>query len=218
MRRKAGNNGDSRIKELLGGRGLALIILVVATTVCFALGFFVGKTTAPEKIVVKKEQVRVEVPADCPEPANSARPDSVGVMTPASSTSSASSDNEPQRVPEVLKTLPKPPPPKRIKKAQAPLPEPIPAPVKEPGQAAQSRGPMFAVQVGAFESLTDAEHLSKGYKGKGYDAYVLRDSASGAKAVFKVRVGEFADRDEARLMAVKIKSIEGIGAYIVRSQ
>ncbi len=172
-----------------GGRTIALVILVLATSISFALGLFVGRSTAPTRTVANV----VKVPA----PAKEVRKQPAIVIVDA---------------PLEVRTAPKPSPPKRMKKASSPAPKAEPAPAPK-----HDSNPHYSVQVGAFETLLDAEKIRKKFKAKGYDSFVLRTGEAGEKAVFKVRIGEFIDSDTARLLSVKLKSIEGIAAFVVTS-
>ena len=174
-----------------GGRTIALVILVLATSISFALGLFVGRSTAPTRTVANV----VKVPA----PAKEVRKQPAIVIVDA---------------PLEVRTATNPSPPKRMKKASSPTPKAAPASAHEKKPPAETR---YSVQVGAFEALMDAEKTRKKFKAKGYDSFVLRTGEGGDKAVFKVRIGEFIDSDAARLLSVKLKSIEGIAAFVVTS-
>jgi cell division septation protein DedD len=196
MEEEHADRGRKKYRFSLSGRALALIIIVIVSSACFALGFFVGRAAAPEreKVVLKKVKVEVPVPAECPEPAPVSRPEVIEEQV-------------------LIRTAPKPPPPKRRKVEK---PKVVEKP-KEPEKPAPKAVPEhYSVQVGAYGNLLDAEKLSKEFQAKGYEAFVLREGEPGTEAVFKVRVGEFKDLDVARLLAVKIKSIEGIGAFVVQ--
>ena len=187
--------GFSRIPG--GGRTIALVILVLATSISFALGLFAGRSTAPTRTVANV----VKVPAPRPSPA----PAPVPAKEVCEETAMVIVDDLLE-----VRTTARPTPPKRMKKASSPTPKAAPAPAPKP--AASLR---YSVQVGAFETLVDAEKVRKRFKAKGYDSFVLRTGETGEKAVFKVRIGEFIDSDAARLLAVKLKSIEGIAAFVV---
>ena len=180
-----------RIRVPGGARTVALAILVLAASVSFALGFFVGRSQAPVRTVVKEVRVPVSQPDPAPKPKLE-----VAKAAP--------------KPPVEVRTAPKSSPPKRIKKKTKPVKET--APVKKP--SGQER---YSVQVGAFETLIDAERLRKKFEAKGYDSFVMRFAEPGQRAVFKVRLGEFTDSDAARLLSVKLKSIEGISAFVVKS-
>ncbi len=205
-----------------GGRTIALVILVLATSISFALGFFVGKSSAPERTVTK--EVRVSVPAPCPEPSVTAPVKAPEIVVQKPSRKVIVDD------PLMVRTISKPAPPKRFKKKSvAPAPAPAlatkvkPVAKPEPKQEAKteqkssSSTTRYSVQVGAFDSLLDAEKVRKKFQAKGYDSFVLRTGETGARAVFKVRLGEFIQSEAARLLALKLKSIEGIPAFVVRS-
>ena len=180
-----------------GGRTIALVLLVLATSISFALGFFVGKSSAPTRTVANVVKVPAPRPAPAPEPVNVVREQPAIVIV-----------DDPLQV----RTAAKPSPPKRVKKASAPAPKAEPAQAPKPASSLQ-----YSVQVGAFETLVDAEQVRKKFEAKGYKPFVLRTGEAGQKAVFKVRIGEFADNDAARLLSVKLKSIEGIAAFVVTS-
>ena len=92
-----------------GARTVALAILVLATSGSFALGFFVGRSQAPVKTVIKE----VKVPVSRPAPAIAPKPE-IEVVKAA------------PKPPVELMTAPKPSPPKRIKKkTKPPEPEPV---------------------------------------------------------------------------------------------
>ena len=173
-----------------GARTVALAILVLATSLSFALGFFVGKSSAPVRTVAKEVKVHVPAPVSAPK---------IDIEVARAA----------PKPPVEIKSNIKPPPPKRMRKKTKPVKKP--APVKEP--SSQER---YSVQVGAFETLIDAERLRKEFEAKGYESFVMRYAQPGQKAVFKVRLGEFIDSDAARMLSVKLKSIEGISAFIVK--
>ncbi len=194
MERKTPNKPGRQIRVPGGARTVALAILVLATSASFTLGYFVGRSQAPVKTVVKEIRVPVSRPVAAPVPA-------IEVVKPA------------PKPPVEIRSTPKPPPPRRINKKKKPVKDTVQAgPVKMP--SGQER---YSVQVGAFETLIDAEKLRKEFDAKGYKSFVMRYAEPGQKAVFKVRLGEFMDSDKARLLSLKLKSIEGIAAFVVKN-
>jgi len=191
------NKPGRRIRVPGGARTVALAILVLATSASFALGFFVGRSQAPVKTVVKEVRVPVSRPAAAPVPEIE-----VAKVAP--------------KPPVEIKAAPKPPPPRRISKKKKPVKEQaqVDPAKKSSGPSEQAR---YSVQVGAFETLIEAEKLRKDLEAKGYKSFVMRYAEPGQKAVFKVRLGEFIDSNAARLLSVKLKSIEGIAAFVVKS-
>lgn len=78
---------------------------------------------------------------------------------------------------------------------------------------AAATGGKFHVQVGAFSSKKEADALYSKLSGKGYKASVTVVGAGKDKAVYKVKVGSYKTKDEARQWAVKIKNLEGLSAF-----
>jgi cell division septation protein DedD len=83
-------------------------------------------------------------------------------------------------------------------------------------QEKPAAGP-WSVQVNAFPHERDAQNLAKKLSEKGYDAYVLPVDVKG-RTWYRVRVGRFADRDEARRLQETIKSKEKLTKAIVVSR
>lgn len=110
-----------------------------------------------------------------------------------------------------------PPPASRPHVVQKPAPPKRPAPRKQAEQSpatAPVNSGAFSVQIGAFKSLSDAQILKLRFAKKGYKASVYKDDSAGGSASFKVRIGVYARRDKAALMADKLQSQEGISAFV----
>lgn len=73
----------------------------------------------------------------------------------------------------------------------------------------------YAVQVGAFSRLADAEKLAAELKEKGYTAYLREKTVSG-KTVQAVWLGIFPDFTQAQAFASKLKDQQKIDAIVVR--
>lgn len=112
------------------------------------------------------------------------------------------------------KPLPMPEAPERM--APAPLPQmaeeeppspPRPAPERAPRTVPATLRPSssgegaFAVQVGAFRVKENSDALIEELKSRGYEPYVV-ESASSLRIV---RVGRFAEREEAQRIAAELK-------------
>lgn len=89
------------------------------------------------------------------------------------------------------------------------------APVAAPARPAGESGGAIAVQVAALTSRSDAEAVARKLSGKGYAAYVLAPE-SGAKQVFKVRVGNYASADEAARVSRKLREEEKLQPWVIR--
>jgi cell division septation protein DedD len=101
------------------------------------------------------------------------------------------------------------------KPAPPPVPE-APAPkAAEPAALAEPPGPGVAVQVAAFRVRSEADALANRLIGKQYSAYVV-PPATGAPAIFRVRVGKFKEQREADRVVARLKKEEKFEPWIVR--
>ena len=77
---------------------------------------------------------------------------------------------------------------------------------------------IFTVQAGAFKNASYAEALMAWLKEKGYSAYMtLSESKEGGK-LYKVYIGKFTERDEAKTISEKIRNNEGIQTFVTSLQ
>lgn len=171
----------------------SLVMLLAGLTVAGGLLFFAGllvgvnlglpglhsETAYPPRPLPVREVVQ-----PCPEPVVPAEARPV--------------PEEPVRIapaplPQVAEQEPPPPP----------RPEPPPAPRTVP--AALRPSPVgdgtFAVQVGAFRVKENSDALIEELKSRGYEPYVVET----ASALRIVRVGRFAEREEAQRIAAELK-------------
>lgn len=102
--------------------------------------------------------------------------------------------------------------PRTETKAIAPPPPPKEVPATSSAEAAREG---FSIQIAAVGERSDADTLAKGLSLKGYSAYVLAP-ATGAPAVFRVRVGKFNSRREAESVAAKLEKEEHFRPWITR--
>ena len=68
--------------------------------------------------------------------------------------------------------------------------------------------------MGAFRSLSDAQKQRLRFTQKGYKASVSKDRGSGGRDIYKIRIGVFPARGEAEKMALRLKSAEGVNAFV----
>jgi cell division septation protein DedD len=84
--------------------------------------------------------------------------------------------------------------------------------VKEAGGTDEKK-PVFVIQVGAFTSKVNAGKLAEKLSRKGY-AVIVAEALSGSRHIFKVRVGNYASRDEA-VEAEKVLKQQGYPTKIL---
>ncbi|HWR58875.1 MAG TPA: tetratricopeptide repeat protein [Thermodesulfovibrionales bacterium] len=91
-----------------------------------------------------------------------------------------------------------------------------PSPAAPEGQPAaeQSRKAMYHVQLGVFRNKNSAAQLTKRFKKKGYDAFMMKISAKDNKTLYRVLIGKFEDRQESEKLAAKIKMKEKMSATV----
>ena len=73
------------------------------------------------------------------------------------------------------------------------------------------------MQVAAFKNEKDANNLVKKLKGKGYDAYRTLTKIEGRGIWFRVRVGKYRSRTEARSTESKLKK-SGMKPIVVKME
>lgn len=79
---------------------------------------------------------------------------------------------------------------------------------------AEPTGPGFSVQVAALAEGSDAEALVRRLIGKGYQAYLVPQSAG--QPQFRVRVGKFRDRREAERVSSRLAKEEKFSPWVLR--
>lgn len=100
---------------------------------------------------------------------------------------------------------------------QKPAVKPTPAPAVK-GQ--EKPAPKFAVQAGYFGNEKNAGALAERLKGKGYEAYVVKNEASdkgGTKTFYRVLIGKFDSGKKAAELAREIKQKENLSVVVFRS-
>jgi cell division septation protein DedD len=115
---------------------------------------------------------------------------------------------------DTLKTQPAAPPaskPPAVARSEAKTAS-APAVTSASGEPA---GDGFAIQVAALAKREEAEAVVRRLANKGYSAYVIAP-ASGAPAVYRVRVGKFKERREAESVSSRLQKEEQFKPWIVR--
>lgn len=88
------------------------------------------------------------------------------------------------------------------------------APVPELRPSASAPAKRFYLQVGAYSDRSVLGRWVSRLSGRGY-VTMIDSSEAIAKGIWKLRLGPYADRDEASSMARKLKSAEGLESIIV---
>jgi cell division septation protein DedD len=206
---------DEAFREIqLNGKQLFFLFMavVVVSVVIFLCGVLVGRGVRTERSPIDA------LAAPTPAPAVA---DAAGAPAPPSGAPRTANEDlsYPSRLASgnapVEKLRPTPPPaaaPAEAARARQTTPAPAAAPADAPSEPA---GAGFAIQVAALRQRAEADAVARGLAGKGYPAYVMNPD-SGAPAVFRVRVGKFADRNEAESVAARLQKEEQFKPWIVR--
>lgn len=74
---------------------------------------------------------------------------------------------------------------------------------------------IYTIQVGAMKDKTLADEMASKLKKNKYSAYVVSLESPGKGLLYKVRLGTFPSKEDAREEAAKIKNNEGLPATVV---
>ncbi|TAN43201.1 MAG: SPOR domain-containing protein [Nitrospirae bacterium] len=198
----------------LAGKGPVIIVTVFFSLLTFVLGYFVGKagnvsrpdTARPvSEAVAPPQQVQAAPPADLPAPASALKEpprepaaEEIRPSGPAPEARPAAPAAEPRATP------------KESVKVSAPETRPAPAAVRT------AEEPTFTVQVGAFRNKAEAERFRAKYSKKGYKIYI-RPVKEKKNMIYKLRSGEFRDKKDAEVLALKLKKTEGLTTFVTPS-
>lgn len=191
------------------GKEFLIVLVIIFSGLSFTLGYFVGKSGAPEQAQalpaietgqVQKQQLQ-QPPAAAQEQVQTAAAQPA-VMLPireqASAITPAAEKVATQKNPEQLV---KPVPEKASQKI-------------EPAEAAESKSTVYTVQLGAFKSMTEAKHLKVKFDKKGYKSFISTGKDRNTQKIYKVKTGEFREKKEAEVLALKLKKTEGLQTYV----
>jgi DedD protein len=111
-----------------------------------------------------------------------------------------------------------PAPERRIEK---PYKEVSPKPKKETAKAKITngkKGPQFSIQVGAYRTPREASQAVNRWKGKGYSSYMTIAEIPQKGTWYRVRIGTFSSRQEAKTFMTRFKKTENRDALVVVSR
>jgi len=93
---------------------------------------------------------------------------------------------------------------------------------KEPPQPQTPSGKpsevIFTVQAGAFRNASCAKAFETRLKEKGYSAYMTLSESKEREKLYKVCIGKFTEREEAKTLSEKIRNSEGIQTFVTSLQ
>ena len=170
------------------GKGIIIAAIIITASLCFTLGFFVGKSFRPSPVeqlsAAPRQNIIPEQPVEPLKKDEAVSPQPVSVEKPQIQ---ASQENPRTRQAQETKIVQK---------------------TQETVKAAKTR--KYTVQVEAFKNTSTADALKEKLNKKGYKASVISVKTKKNENLFKVIVGEFTNRKEAEVMSVKLKKTENL--------
>jgi len=228
------NNPDfnkERASLQLLGKGFMIVVVVVFSALSFTLGYFVGKYENPSQAAEMAPIPQKQETAVLPQPQPAAVAENKDTQ-PAEATANGPAQalpKEPFVIDEAKKTEPlKASPPVKEKTAaqlvtqQLPK-EPVKDTVKKPetkagpaseGSGEQLDGPVYTVQMAAFKSASEAKSFSKKHAKKGLKTYITTSKDKKNVKIYKVKTGEFRDRQAAEIMSLKLNKTEKLKSFV----
>ncbi len=184
------------------GREFIIVLVIVFSGLSFTLGYYVGKSGAPHaepllQPVALSAQTQKEELQTPPSPAAGQPADPASIKEQGAQINSAM-----QQPPEQKGSVSQPAAPASDKSA----------PSSEP--SAEGGSTTYTVQIGAFRNITDAKNLKTRFDKKGYKSFISESANSKSQKIFKVKTGEFREKKEAEVVALRLKKTEGLQTYV----
>ncbi|MBI5074572.1 MAG: SPOR domain-containing protein [Nitrospirae bacterium] len=219
------------------GKEFIIVLVIIFSGLSFTLGYFVGKsgTAGPEPALQAVEtsgQVqKQEMPPLSPSPAAAPAPEQTQAVLPLTKEpvlQAAPITEKPAVRQAAHETKAKP---AEVKEKGQPKGQATPqqknaesqntksAPEKsaqkvEPSASAEAIAPIYTVQIGAFKNIAEAKQLKAKFDKKGYKSFISTGKNKKAQKIFKVKTGEFREKKEAEVLALKLKKTEALQTYV----
>ena len=162
----------------------------------------VGKPRIEEHLIPKEEPVPAAV---VPEPTPAA-PEAPRAVAPERRSTKA-----PESAPATSRTA-------RAAKASPASTPARPAPAQAASAPAGAEGEAWTVQVSAFRSRALAEELRSRLAARGFDAYVFPSLTEDGRPRYRVRVGNYASRNDAERVAADLRSERGLNPLVTSAR
>ena len=187
------------------GKGIIIAAIIITASLCFTLGFFVGKSFRPSPVEQVSAAPRQNIiPEQSVEPLKKDETVSLQPVSVEKPQIQASREPQHQPSPGINKAHLTQETPKTLQAQETKIVQKTQETVK----AAKTR--KYTVQVEAFKNASTADALKEKLSKKGYKASVISVKTKKKENLFKVIVGEFNNRKEAEVMSVKLKKTEDL--------
>ena len=212
-----------------------LVVIFVVCAWMFIVGVLVGRGTAPIKFDIAKLQKKLEDSKENLEKhKRGLTQEGSGILKDKTKLDfyealpenrEDTKINEKVLSPKVkkkIKSVPKKKPSANItaskpKKTPPPKPEPVKPPQRQQAtkkSTAKSSGKTYTIQAASVKAVSDADKLVASLKKKGFPAYRAIGKIPGKGIWYRVRIGEYKNRGDARRMVQKLKK-EGMKPIVV---
>jgi cell division septation protein DedD len=221
-----GNDGGKGGTSL-AGKEFVIVMVVFFSALSFTLGFFVGKKSVKQSGDQAPPAVQsVTQGAAAQSEPQEVRPAEPGNSRTATDVKDEHGEAEEKAASAILSV------PRQLSSVEEKEKDTI-APTKNTektaahntgGDNAPSKGTvrvgshhsavMYSVQLGALKNAHEARHLKETFSRKGYKTFITITRLKKKEKVYKVKAGEFRDRKDAELLALKLKKNEGLHAFV----
>lgn len=201
------------------GKEILIVIVVICSALSFSLGYFVGLGQGDKNPLTgppAADPAPVTQAPAAPQPEKSENPSTGGPQEPNAPAEKTSPSVAAKQQETVSRDEPAAAAPlKAPEQKTAPLKKDTPAsvskdtPAADPGQTA-----VYTVQLGAIKNPVEARRLKERLAKKGFKATIVVAKNQKNEKIYKVRTGEFAERREAEVLALRLKKNEGLNAFV----
>jgi cell division septation protein DedD len=191
------------------GKGVIILAIITASSLGFLLGFFVGKNMQPP--VLNQAPVVMPPAAAAPQNTDPLKQEATSQQQPVETPMSV------QPGIQASQSTPENPQPHKTQTGVKSGPAQEQGKVMDSGKTIPAK--KYTVQAGAFKNASEANTLKTKLSKKGYKAYVATVETKKHDILYKVLVGGFSKKSEAKLFAVRIGKTEGLHTFVtVRKQ
>ncbi len=213
---------------LLLGRAFIIVLVIVFSGLSFTLGYFVGKNTVDRQVASPLQAAEGTTQQNLPEPLSAPRVQKEEIARTGSSQYTVEEISAETVEPLDARDRQNRNRPAAVSSQQ----QELVTPSKNEGKvtsrsgskktsgaspqeaAADEKDRQYTVQIGAFNSAADANQLKVSFEKKGYKPYITSAKDEKGHNIYKVKTGEFKDKKNADVLALKLKKTEGLHAYV----
>ena len=201
------------------GQFFALILLEIVTLLfVFYLGSKFGTDVLGMKAAERADAEKSHITLTNPDQIAVAQDPAVKKMA-AELVASSPTPELKQRVEDILKRNEAPVKTTAAAPAVAPTAEPAAVPQAPPAEPQAALAPAatetLSIQVGSYPTLEEADAKVQFWKNSGYPAYMMIADIPDKGRWYRVRVGSFTDKEEAKQYLAKMKEDEEVDAILV---